>query len=123
MPKEYAGSLSLPAEEFTQAIQRVSQFADERSSAVRLKAENNQFHLSSSSVEMGESEEILDTKFDGKPLRIGFNSRYLIDFMKVAGTEKVNFYFNDAATAAEFRPEGRVDSEYTYRYVVMPMRT
>lgn len=51
-----------------------------------------------------------------------FPSRYLLDFMKVAGTEKVDFHFNEAATAAEFRPQEDTEGEYTYRYVVMPVR-
>jgi DNA polymerase III subunit beta len=123
MPKEYSGTFVLGATDFTQAIQRVAQFSDERSNSVRLKAEANQLYLASSSTDTGESEEILDTNYGGSPIKIGFNSKYLLDFMKVAGTEKVSFHFKDGNAAAEFRPADAVGSDINYRYVVMPMRT
>jgi DNA polymerase III subunit beta len=123
LPRDYTPSLSVPCGEFSQAIQRVSQFSDERSNTIRVKAESNQVQLSSSSVDTGESEEILETTYAGDPMKTGFNARYLIDFLRVTGTDKVSFHFKEPSAAAEFRPDEGSASEYKYRYVVMPMRT
>jgi DNA polymerase-3 subunit beta len=122
MPKEYASVVALGNADLTHGIQRVAQFADIRSQAVRFKLESNQLKMSSSSSEMGESEETLDTTYAGQPIAIGFNARYLLDFMKVAGTEKVNFHFKASDVAAEFRPDENGNSSSKVRYVVMPMR-
>lgn len=123
MPRDLPHELSIPSSEFSMAIQRVSQFADV-SNAIRLKIEQNELRLSSSNAEMGESEEILPTTFTGEPIKIGFNSGYLLDFMKVANSEKITFRFKEAGGAAEFRPDsGSGGSDYQYRYVVMPMRS
>ena len=123
MPREYPGSLSVPAVEFSQGLQRVAQFADERSSSVRLKVNKQQLRLSSSSPETGESEETLDATYVGDPAVIAFNARYLLDFTKAAGADKLTFHFKGADAAAEFRPEESTARDYKYRYVVMPMRT
>lgn len=122
MPKQYAGALLLPSREFTQAVQRVSQFSDERSNAVRVKITGNQVSLSSSSVEAGESEETFDASYTGQDLKIGFNAAYLLDFLRVSDSEKVKFEFKESGTAAEFKPHEAIDG-FKYRYVVMPMRT
>ena len=122
MPREYPNKSPVGSVDLAHGIQRVSQFADERSQAVRFKVEPNQLRLSSSSVETGESEETLDTTYAGQPVAIGFNARYLLDFVKVAGAEKVNFHFKGADAAAEFRPDEDSDSQSQYRYIVMPMR-
>jgi DNA polymerase-3 subunit beta len=122
MPKEYASVVALGNADLTHGIQRVAQFADVRSQAVRFKLESNQLKMSCSSSEMGESEETLDTTYAGQPIAIGLNARYLLDFMKVAGTEKVNFHFKASDVAAEFRPDENGNSTSQVRYVVMPMR-
>jgi DNA polymerase-3 subunit beta len=121
MPRDYTRSVVLPCSEFSQSLQRVSQFSDDRSRAVRLNVHDKQFCLSSSSPETGESEEILDADYSGEPTATRFNSRFLIEFLRAVGSDMVQFHFKEAAAAAEFRP---VDgAEYQYRYIVMPMRS
>lgn len=122
MPRDLPHELSIASGEFSLAIQRVSQFAD-RSNAIRVNADKNELRLSSSNAEMGESEEILATSFAGDPVKIGFNSGYLLDFVRAAGADKVTFHFKDPSGAAEFRPEQTASGDCQYRYVVMPMRT
>jgi DNA polymerase-3 subunit beta len=125
LPRDLSNSVEVPADQFSQAVQRVSQFSDERSNAIRLKMENNQLRVSSSNAETGESEDSLEAPYGGEPVVIGFNSRYLLDFMKVAGSSSVKFQFKSANTAGEFRPDKTFDGDfdYNYRYVVMPMRS
>jgi DNA polymerase-3 subunit beta len=120
LPTNLDQSIVLPADELSRAIQRVSQFADERSNAIRLKFDNNQLRLNSSCVETGESEDLIDTTYRGQALTMGFNSRYLMDFLKVAGPGNVAFSFKAKDVAGEFRPEENAD--YKYRYIVMPVR-
>ncbi len=68
------------------SIQRVAQFADERSGAIKLRLEQNELKLSSSSTEAGESEDSIETPYNYDPLVVGFNSQYLIDFLRRSGT-------------------------------------
>ncbi len=62
------------------SIQRVAQFADERSGAIKIRLEQNELKLSSSSTDAGESEDTIETPYNYDPLVVGFNSQYLIDF-------------------------------------------
>ena len=102
------------------AISRVAQFADERSRAVRLKLEKGELKLSASSAETGESEDSIETDYNGEPLTIGFNAQYIIDFLKAAGAGDVRLELKDSQSAGQLRPaEGE---DYKYRYIVMPMR-
>src|SRR6202045_4538116 len=57
LPKDNSKSITLHGEDFSAAISRVAQFADERSHAVRLKLENGELKLWASSTESGESED------------------------------------------------------------------
>jgi DNA polymerase-3 subunit beta len=120
LPKDNNKSITVKAADFSSAIQRVAQFADERSGAIRMKLEKNELKISSSSTETGESEDSLETAYDGDLVTMGFNSAYLLDFLKAAGADQVRLEFKDSQSAGQLRPEEGED--YKYRYIVMPMR-
>jgi DNA polymerase-3 subunit beta len=120
LPKDNNKSITVKAADFSSAIQRVAQFADERSGAIRMKLEKNELKISSSSTETGESEDSLETAYDGDLVTMGFNSAYLLDFLKASGADQVRLEFKDSQSAGQLRPEGSED--YKYRYIVMPMR-
>lgn len=120
LPKEQPQSITFEKEGFRQAIERVSQFADERSRAIRMAVSAEEVKIYSSLSDTGESEEPLPVMYDGPTLEIGFNAQYLLDFLRAVGDSQVKFLFKDGASAGELRPEGGADG--VYRYVVMPMR-
>jgi DNA polymerase-3 subunit beta len=122
LPRENNKFVTVHCDELSGAIQRVAQFADERSNAIRMRVEKNELKVSSSNTETGESEDSIETAYTGDPMVIGFNSQYLLEFLKVVGSGDVRFEFKDAQTAGQLRPEEGGDSEYRYRYIVMPMR-
>jgi DNA polymerase-3 subunit beta len=122
LPRENNKFVTVHCDELSAAIQRVAQFADERSNAIRMRVEKNELKVSSSNTETGESEDSIETAYTGDAMVIGFNSQYLLEFLKVVGAGDVRFEFKDAQTAGQLRPDEAADSEYRYRYIVMPMR-
>jgi DNA polymerase-3 subunit beta len=84
--------------------------------------EGNELKISSSSTESGESEDIIDTPYASDPIMVGFNSSYILEFLKALNNEgEVRLEFKDSQSAGQMRPEDP-DAEYKYRYVLMPMR-
>jgi len=120
LPKDNSKSITVNGEDLSAAISRVAQFADERSRAVRIKLEKGELKLSASSTESGESEDSLETNYNGDPLTVGFNAQYVLDFLKAVGAGEVKLELKDAQSAGQLRPANSED--YKYRYVVMPMR-
>jgi DNA polymerase III subunit beta len=120
LPKDNNKLVSLNGDDFNAAIQRVAQFSDERSRAVRLRLEKGELKLSASSTETGESEDSIETPYNGDGLTIGFNATYILDFLKAVGSGDVSLELKDPQSAGQLRPLGSED--YKYRYIVMPMR-
>ena len=125
LPKENQHIVRVPKSEIRSAIERVAQFADERSRAIRVRFEPDEMRIFSSSVETGESEESVPTEYQGPTLEIGFNAQYLLDFLRAIGQDQVAFALKDERSAGELQPwsansESLAGQEY--RYVVMPMR-
>jgi DNA polymerase-3 subunit beta len=121
LPKDHTLVATLQKNEIRSAIERVAQFADERSRAIRVKFTSGEVSVFSSSVETGESEEGVSCEYPGPDIEIGFNAQYLLDFLRAIPQDQVAFELKDQKSAGEMRPagEGIVDQ---YRYVVMPMR-
>jgi DNA polymerase III subunit beta len=121
LPKDHPLMAKLQKDEIRAAIERVAQFADERSRAIRVQFTNGEVRIFSSSVEMGESEETVPSEYTGPDLEIGFNAQYLLDFLRAIPQDAVAFELKDQKSAGEMRPAGDSVADQ-YRYVVMPMR-
>jgi DNA polymerase-3 subunit beta len=121
LPKDHNLVAKLQKDEIRAAIERVAQFADERSRAIRVQFSNGEVKIFSSSVEMGESEETVNSEYSGPELEIGFNAQYLLDFLRAIPQTEVAFQLKDQKSAGELRPSGEGITDQ-YRYVVMPMR-
>jgi DNA polymerase-3 subunit beta len=121
LPKDHQLTARLQKGEIRSAIERVSQFADERSRAIRVQFTNGEVKVFSSSVETGESEESVPSEYQGPDIEIGFNAQYLLDFLRAIPQDHVAFELKDQKSAGEMRPAGDNIADQ-YRYVVMPMR-
>jgi hypothetical protein len=120
LPKDHGSSVKLQREELRGALERVAQFADDRSRAVRVAVKPGEVKVHSSVSEMGEAEESIPAEYTGTEVEIGFNAEYLLDFLRAVNDSEVAFHFKDAHSAGEMRPGG--EKADNYRYVIMPMR-
>ena len=121
LPRDNNKAVVVSCSELMASIQRVAQFADERSGAIRMKLEKDEIRISSSSTDAGESEDVIESSYKSDPLIIGFNSQYMLDFLRVTNSGEVRLEFKDSQSAGQMRPEGG-DDNYKYRYIIMPMR-
>ncbi len=121
LPKEHPHTVVFQREELKAAIERVSQFSDERSRAIRMQVLAGEAKVHSSASETGESEETIPVEYGGPDTEIGFNSQYLLEFLRAVDSSEVSFLFKDSNSAGELQVHsGAPDTDY--RYVVMPMR-
>ena len=120
LPKEKPTVITLNRDEAMAAIRRVSQFADDRSRAVRFELSDGELKLAASGSDAGESEESIPVEYTGKKIKVGFNAQYVLDFLGVAETDSIELQFKDEESAGQMELSG--EQGYDYRYVVMPMR-
>jgi len=147
IPKDNDKTVTFDAEEMRNAIRRVALMADERTRSVRLTIKPNEIEIGAQSSEEGEANERVLADYDGEEVSIGFNSQYLQDFLNVvgagetesvaAGTEKetdgetvrvkettsrprIAFEFKDGNAQTQMKLAG--ETNYDYKYIVMPLR-
>ena len=120
LPRENSRTVSLDRDELADALRRVSQLADQRSQAVKVSLGKEGVELSASSPEYGEAREVIEREYKGPDLSIGFNAKYLLDFLAAAPQGPISLELKDEQSAGQMRPVG--DDSTRYRYVIMPMR-
>ena len=122
IPRDYKTFTLVGTLDLMTSLQRVLEFADERSSGVRFHLAENSLIISSSSADRGESEETLPVSYTLPPVTIGFNGRFLVEFLKTIGAEgEVRVSLKDGSSEAIITPEW-MNPDYQQNYIVMPMR-
>ena len=120
LPQSNSTVLTLDATAFREALARVSLLAPEQSHGVCLALEPGQLTLSTAGGDAGEAVESMDAAYSGEPLRVAFNSRFLLDFLGVVKRGQVEIALKDNQSAADLRPADQ--DQFRWRFVVMPMR-
>lgn len=122
IPTTYKTELVLDTKKLSESIDRAYLLSrEEKTNIVRLQTmEDGTIEISSSSSELGKVTEQLDlVEFNGDPLRISFNSKYMLDVLKVVESEQLHISFNGPMSPIIVKP---VDESRSL-YLILPYRT
>lgn len=103
---------------FAAAVDRVATISSEKSRGVKLALSEGLLTVSASAPEAGSASEELEVSYDGEPMEIGFNARYLLDILMQIEGEGVRFHLADSAAPAIVQDV----ADASALYVLMPMR-
>jgi DNA polymerase-3 subunit beta len=103
---------------FTEAVDRVATISSEKSRAVKVALKANVMTVSATSPENGSASEELEVDYQGPPLEIGFNARYLLDITQQIQGDGARIELADAASPTLVRD----GADASALYVLMPMR-
>ena len=122
IPTQYKTELVLDTKKLIEAIDRAYLLSrEEKTNIVRLQTkEDGTIEISSSSSELGRvTEELEAQEFNGDPLRIAFNSKYMLDVLKVMECEHIFIGFTGAMSPIIIKPTEGVNS----LHLILPYRT
>ncbi|MEO0342773.1 MAG: DNA polymerase III subunit beta [Pseudomonadota bacterium] len=118
IPQRNTRRLEVDAQDFAQAVDRVSTVSSERSRAVKMTLDEDRLILSVNAPDSGAAEEEVAVAYGDERLEIGFNAKYLLEIAGQVDRENAVFMF-DGSNDPTLMREGNDDSAI---YVVMPMR-
>lgn len=119
IPKKSERHATVDAAALHAALRRVSVVSSERTRGVRLQLDGQKLELSTINPDVGEAAEEIEVEYDGSPVGVGFNARYLIDVLTVLPSDKrVELSLNDEVSPGVLHSVDDAD----YCYIVMPMR-
>ncbi len=118
IPEQIEKSMSVDSAALEESLRRVSVLSTEKTKGIKFAVETDKLTVFSNSPELGEAQEELDLSYKGDSFELGFNARYLLDFLQIAKGEIVLEF------GADLRPcVFREKEEKDYLYVLMPLRS
>jgi DNA polymerase-3 subunit beta len=120
---KFQTKIRVRTKKFMEAVERAALLArdeiKEKSNLIKIKTENNILSINSNSPEIGKIYEEINIFLSGEPIEIVFNSRYLLDALKVMDGEEVYLELTGPLSPGIIR--GVDHDEYTY--LILPVRT
>ena len=119
IPDTFSKNFTFNTKNLIEALERIAVLADQQSSVVKIKFDENDIALiSADAQDIGNANETLSVSF-GENFDIAFNVRYLLEGLKVISSDNVVLKCNLPTTPAVLIPEDNINS---FTYLVMPVQ-
>lgn len=120
IPTEFTTTFRANKAILNNSIERASIVSRSLKNTVKFDIKENYLYVSASS-EIGKVNENVIINLEGKDLSILFNSKYLLDCLRVIDDEFVNFNLNSQISPCVIKPYEKEDEEYLY--LILPLRS
>ena len=118
IPASHNRVVVLPRQALQGALKRTSLLSPDKAQGVKIEVEPGRLHLSANNPDVGEAREEVSAAFEGEPLTIGFNFRYLLDVLSVVDEDEIALELSDDLSPGVLRGH----ESQGYRAIIMPMR-
>jgi len=122
VPKGNDKKLVMVKERMVSSLKRVSTMASERMEGVKFSLKKNSMEMSSYHQDFGDAKEEVEMVYEGPPLQVGFNARYLIEALNVIDAEEVLMELKDEGRHGFLRPSSFTPGISNQFCIIMPMR-
>jgi len=129
IPNSFKTEVKVDNNDFREKIERVSLFVREDLNTVKMEVVNKKENikiedrceiiLKAESPSVGEALERIPCFKKGENITITFNSKYILDVIRVINADNILIKLNDPLNPAIIAP----DKDKSYTYIIMPVRT
>ena len=113
-------------DKLTEALERAALLSRDtargKANIVCLKWGEQGLLLTAEAPEVGNIHEELPATLEGEQIESSYNARYLLDALKVMEGENVAFHLTGESTPGIILPDGAVQEQSPYTYLVLPIR-
>jgi DNA polymerase III subunit beta len=120
IPKQGEKVIRIGRDRLLETLRRISLLSTDKAHAVKLELSKGSLKVLSQNPDLGEAKEEVPVEYDGEPLKIGFNARYLMDVLGVLKSADVQLELADDLSPGVLHGGDEKDQGFTA--VVMPMR-
>jgi DNA polymerase-3 subunit beta len=120
IPKAGEKVLTIGRGRFLETLRRISLLSTDKAHAVKLELGKGTLKVLSQNPDLGDAKEDVPVEYEGEPLKIGFNARYLMDVLGALRGDDVRLELADDLSPGVLKGAGDKDAGFTA--VVMPMR-
>ncbi|MDH4224212.1 MAG: DNA polymerase III subunit beta [Deltaproteobacteria bacterium] len=119
IPKDNDKTVEINRERLTNALKIISLMSNDKIKPVKMSLNGNNLALESEKGEAGEAKDEIPVEYNGEPIQVGFNAKYLLDVLnKVTEGESIRMELKGPLNPCLIRVSG----DESFLSVVMPLR-
>jgi len=121
IPVENPNVLTIPRNDFQNSLKRIAIYANKTTNQVILNIADGSLTISAQDLDFSnEATEQLSCTYDGEPLTIGFNAKFLVEMLSVLDTDDVKVEMSTSTRAGILLPVEEKENEEILM-LVMPV--
>lgn len=117
-PSEYTYLATFTREEAQAAVERVAVMSDERTNLIKFHFDGETLSVSSNTPDVGKAQEEVSMRFEGQPLDVAVNVRYVLDVLQKLGGIDVRLEMTGPLKPLIFK----AGDDDNYKYLLMPVQ-
>lgn len=118
IPASQAHHFTVAKDELVAAMRRVALMVDKKAGRIYFNMEPGLLRITSRQSELGSADEEIPSDYEGDPISIAMNYRYIDEPLRVLSGDKIAFEFTEEMKAVTMRPEPASH----YFHIIMPMQ-
>jgi DNA polymerase-3 subunit beta len=121
IPVNNPNNLSISRSDFQNSLKRIAIYSNKTTNQVVLNMSEGSLHISAQDLDFSnEANEQLNCEYQGSPMNIAFNARFLIDMLAAMETDEVKMELSTPSRASILLPSEQKDGE-DMMMLVMPV--
>lgn len=122
IPVDNPNSMTLSRSDFQNSLKRIAIYANKTTNQVVLDVNDKSLTVSAQDLDFSnEATEQLACNFDGSPMKIAFNARFLAEMLGVLDSEEVKMEFSTPSRAGILTPMEEDSNDREILMLVMPV--
>lgn len=117
-PADFSNLAVFKREEMLSALDRVAVMSDDRTNLIKLHFEAESVQISSNTPDLGKAQEEVACSFEGQPIDIAVNVRYVMDVLQKLPAEELRLEMTGALKPLIFKAA----DDDNYKYLLMPVQ-
>ena len=128
IPKENDKRIRMEREKIHACLRRISTMASERVEGIKIALTKNAMEATSFNQDFGDAKEEVEVAYEGPPIEVGFNARYLLEVLGVVDANEIWMELKDEGSPAILRPAVSSEKNSPFigpndqLFIIMPMR-
>lgn len=117
IPSKTSYTINLEKGPLIDAVKRIKLLANEKTNGIKLSISETELTISANHPALGHAKEIIPISYQGKPLDVGFNAKYVLESLNVLDVSEVFFEFNNEVSPFIIRS----NEEENFLGIIMPL--
>lgn len=118
IPSKTSYSMRVDRNMLLNAVKRIKILSNEKTNGIKLNITDSILTISANHPALGHASESISVDYEGSPLEIGFNAKYMIESLLVLDVDEVVYEFNNELSPVVVKS----NSEPDFLGIIMPLK-